>query len=167
MKFRLLPPWRLPLLVLLAAALAASVAVSEPGDSLPPVVESSREPGETVAAPYRKESAEILLPLIPRRLDNDPAEIFRVVSPPPLPKATATESETRPTAPPLPFKFLGRMVEGDRIAVLLSFKGKDVSVSTGDDIDSNYRVDEITADEIRFIYLPLREIQTLNIGEKN
>jgi len=163
--------WRLPALIAMAVGLAVLVAMSDDGtQQLPsdavvrPVVKSktdSTRPLHTLA-----KSDETLLALAPRRFDGEIPEIFRVLAPSPLP-AAAKVPEGAPSAPPLPFKFIGMIVEDDRVSALVSFQGKDLTIRSGDQIDSNYRVEKVANGEIQFIYLPLQMQQTLSIGEKN
>lgn len=161
--------------ILLAAALAGTVAVA--------VAVSGPESGETaVVAPSARKaqrseevsavksvppaSGTALLAREPRRFDNEPAEFFKVVRPPPV-AAKPTPAAERPAAPPLPFKYLGRMDEGETSVLLLSFQGQDIMARTGETVGGRYRVDEIAEASIRFTYLPLNEQQTLKIGERN
>lgn len=79
------------------------------------------------------------------------------VAPPPPPPA-------KPTAPPLPFQYLGKLNEDGEIRVFLNHQGKHLIARTGDIINDTYRVDEIAAGRMSFVYLPLKEIQVLAIG---
>lgn len=94
----------------------------------------------------------------PSALEVDP---FRVkswyVAPPPPPPP-------KPTAPALPFQYIGKLVEGDVIKVFVSKQGKHLVVQEGDLLDTTYSVVEISAGQIVFEYLPLKEKQTLAIG---
>jgi hypothetical protein len=79
------------------------------------------------------------------------------VAPPPPPP---------PQAPPLPFSYLGKLAEGESTTVFLSFGDRNLVVKTGDVIDNNYRVDEVTDAAVVLTYLPLTVKQTLPIGAK-
>lgn len=162
--------------ILLAAALAGTVAVavavSGPGSGETAVVapgarktQWSEESSAVKSTPPAGGTA--LLALEPRRFDNEPAEVFKVVRPPPPVAARPAQAEERPAAPPLPFKYLGRMDEGETSVLLLSFQGQDIMARTGETVGGRYRVDEIAEASIRFTYLPLNEQQTLKIGERN
>lgn len=89
---------------------------------------------------------------------------FRVKSwyVPPPPPTTA-----KPTAPPLPFQYLGKLNEDGDIRVFLNHQGKHLIARTGDIINETYRVDEIAGGRMTFLYLPLKEIQVLAIGTEN
>jgi hypothetical protein len=68
-----------------------------------------------------------------------------------------------PSAPPLPFIYLGKLVDGDKLEIFVA-RGEDhYSVEKGKTIDSRYRVEKVTASAVTFIYLPLGTRQTLPI----
>jgi hypothetical protein len=71
-----------------------------------------------------------------------------------------------PSAPPLPFKYLGRMQAGEGIGVMLDVRGEVTPIQQGDILQSQYKVQSITKTatglQIQFLYLPLNQIQTLN-----
>lgn len=83
-----------------------------------------------------------------------------VVAPPPPPPA-------KPTAPPLPFEYLGKIMEDSGVRVFLNHQGKNLIVKTGDVINSSYTVLNIAGNQMTFLYLPLREKQALSIGTDN
>jgi len=84
--------------------------------------------------------------------------------PPPPPKALPPPA---PTAPPLPFSYMGKMLEDGRTTVFLTRQNRNFVVTAGDTIESTYRVDDISAHFMTFVYLPLNIKQTLQIGEAN
>lgn len=67
----------------------------------------------------------------------------------------------KPTAPPLPFAYLGKVIEDGKAAVFLSRGGESYSVAAGDTIGGEYRVDAVSDREITFTYLPLKTKQRL------
>ena len=70
-----------------------------------------------------------------------------------------------PSAPPLPFAFMGRMVEAERLTVFL-VKGERVYLaSEGDVIDDIYKLEKIEPGQLTLLYLPLNAVQTLAVGE--
>ena len=74
----------------------------------------------------------------------------------------------RPSAPPLSFQYIGKMVDGDnRAAVFLEQQRRIFVVREGDAIDGNYRVDAIAPPVMTLTYIPLDEKQTMQIGEVN
>lgn len=84
--------------------------------------------------------------------------------PPPPPKPLPPPP---PAPPPLSFVFLGKMLDGDRLTVFLSWQNRSLTVKSGDMIDDIYRVDEIKPPQMTLTYLPLNMQQTLYIGEIN
>lgn len=161
--------------ILLAAALAGTVAVTvavsgppsgETGVVAPSARKTQRPAADGAAERAPPAAGAALLALEPRRFDSEPADVFKVVRPPPPVAAKPAQAEERPAAPPLPFKYLGRMDEGEASVLLLSFQGEDVMARAGDTLGGRYRVEEIAEASIRFTYLPLNEPQTLNIGER-
>jgi len=79
-----------------------------------------------------------------------------VAAPPPPPPA--------PTAPALPFTYLGRMVDAGVTTVFLAQQHVSLAVKTGDTINNVYRVDQITDTTVSLTYLPLNAKQQLNLG---
>ena len=73
------------------------------------------------------------------------------------PQAQAPE---KPTVPPLPFRYIGRMQDGDKLAVFLMNGAESVAVAAGDRI-GDYRVEKVTDAEIVFTYLPMKAKQHL------
>ena len=69
-----------------------------------------------------------------------------------------------PQAPPLPFRYVGRLVQNGRTEVLLMRGALLHSITEGDEIDGEYRVERITGATIRFIYLPARVAQSLDLA---
>ncbi|MEN5036051.1 hypothetical protein [Pseudomonas sp. TWI929] len=69
-----------------------------------------------------------------------------------------------PTAPALPFQFIGRMGERDDLQVFLQSGEKLYVVRQGDVIEDTYRLDRVSASELSLVYLPLHQSQTLSVG---
>jgi hypothetical protein len=63
-------------------------------------------------------------------------------------------------APALPFRYIGKMVDGGKLAVFLSNGADSFTVTEGERV-GDYRVDKISEAEIRFTYLPLKTKQSL------
>jgi hypothetical protein len=66
--------------------------------------------------------------------------------------------------PPLPFTFIGKAYENGAWEVYLSRSGKITIVKPKTVIDGIYRVDAIAPPILTFTYLPLNQVQQLNIG---
>lgn len=80
-------------------------------------------------------------------------------------KAAALTPPAPPAAPPLPFEFLGRLDDSVRLRVFLLRGERLHTVQAGDVIDGTYRVEKVAADELTFVYLPLKQTQTLSVGD--
>jgi hypothetical protein len=70
-----------------------------------------------------------------------------------------------PAAPPLPFAFLGKKLEGEVWEVYLARGDQTFIVREGSSVDGAYRVDKIAPPLVALTYLPLGQSQTLPIGE--
>lgn len=84
-----------------------------------------------------------------------------------LPPAVVTSDEAPSGPPPLPFTYLGKMLEGRETVVFLLFQEKTVAVRRADVIDGTYRVEQITPHSMILVYLPLNEKQSLDFGSTN
>lgn len=84
------------------------------------------------------------------------------VPPPPPPAPKIVLEPPRPSAPPLPFRFMGRMrEENGHETVYLAHGNRALSVRRGDTIDGVYQVESIASEQIVLRYLPLDIRQTL------
>lgn len=77
-----------------------------------------------------------------------------------VPAREAHGKAARPEAPPLPFRYLGKWIEGGKRSIFIANGDQSFAVAAGDRI-GEYRVDSITEAEIRFTYLPLKTKQSL------
>lgn len=72
----------------------------------------------------------------------------------------------RPMPPPLPFKFVGKMVEEGQVKVFLQEGETLHSVAEGEMLGRNYRVLGIDDGRINLLYLPLNMTQTISVGNR-
>lgn len=63
-------------------------------------------------------------------------------------------------APALPFRYIGKMIDGGKLAVFLQRGEESFTVMEGERV-GDYRIDAISENEIRFTYLPMKTKQTL------
>jgi hypothetical protein len=94
--------------------------------------------------------------------DAAPGELFPARSflpPPPPPPA-----ETKPVAPPLPYRYGGALEDGGAPAAFLLERDEVRAVRSGDVLDGRYRVTAVSRQRIDFLYLPLNETQSLSTG---
>jgi len=68
------------------------------------------------------------------------------------------------TAPMLPFKYVGKLVENE-VTKLFLMEGEALHiVSQGDKIGTNYKVKQVNEQQISLLYLPFNTTQTMSIG---
>lgn len=172
--------------IALGAALALAAALVIFGDTTPePIVAEPVERAAPAAAgagierasdkPAAKEGGAIL-PLAPRealiggddRFGADGNEVFgrQDWTPPPPPPAPAPPPPPPPppSAPPLPFTYIGKALQDGAWEVYLSRGERAYLVREKAVIDGTYRVDAIKPPVLTLTYLPLDQVQQLNIG---
>ena len=98
--------------------------------------------------------------------ETRPVDLFAVRSWEPAPLKSAKTQPGAVNAPPLPFTYLGKVMEGESFVVFLSEGGRTHLVRSGD-VVATYRVQEITAKDMTLVYTPLEETQKLNFGSAN
>lgn len=81
--------------------------------------------------------------------------------PPPPPKPPPPAP---PTAPPLPFTYLGKVLENGVWEVFLARGSETLIVRNAMVIDGVYRIDAIAPPSMTMTYLPLKQVQQINIG---
>jgi len=83
---------------------------------------------------------------------------------PPPPPAAKPPPPPAPTAPPLPFRYIGKKMDDGPIEVYLVSGDSTYIVQEKTVIDNMYRVDSIKPPTMSITYLPLNQVQTLQIG---
>jgi hypothetical protein len=78
--------------------------------------------------------------------------------------ARAAAPPPAPTAPPLPYKVLGKMLEQGVWQVFLTREDDVHVVKEGDVLDERYRIDKIEPPALVMTYIPLNQRQALAIG---
>ena len=86
---------------------------------------------------------------------------------PPPPPPPPVPPPPPPSAPPLPFTFVGKAVEKGEWEVFLARGDQTLIVRNKMVIDGVYRVDLIEPPGMTFTYLPLNQVQLLNIGVRD
>ena len=112
-----------------------------------------------------------------REFDAKAGDIFRATSWIPqrvrvdvekaaLARQAAREAAPPPaqTAPPLQFKYIGKVISGNNTLVFLNQSGENLIAKVGEAIDDQYRIDELNEEAIIFTYLPLNIKQTLTLN---
>jgi hypothetical protein len=96
---------------------------------------------------------------------NNPFAPRSFAPPPPPPQENAPQAA--PSAPPLPFRYVGRITANGKTEVLVLRRDELISIAAGQNIDAEYRVDAITEERIAFTYLPLKKRQSIQLAEVN
>lgn len=69
-----------------------------------------------------------------------------------------------PTAPPLPFTVIGSMNEGGHSKYFLRYAERSFVIQVGDTLLEQYRVEAIDGSKLMLRYLPLDQLQSLELG---
>lgn len=75
----------------------------------------------------------------------------------------AARAASAPVAPPLPFRYIGKLVEDGRLEVILLRGAEHFTVAEAGPLDAEYRVDEVSETRIALTYLPLNSSHVLEI----
>ena len=167
---KITPTQRRAVLIALALALVA-VAIFDSEDDNRGAVSAAPAPH---AALPRAKDAPVALPDIAfdkldQKIARDPvSDAFepRSWEPPPPPKKDPPPPPP-PQAPPLPYTYVGKILEGNQVIVFLSKQDRNYVVKQGETVDGTYRVDDIKGGTMVFTYLPLDQQQILAIGAAN
>ena len=151
--------------LLLIGAIAAVVAIiafeparnegskSEPRESAAPAGGARGKATEALQVPER------------RALGQVRGELFGVPPPPRPPGATVPAAAPAVVvAPPVPYRFAGRVRKGAEEEFLLSKGDLIFPVKEGDTLDGTYRVVAVKADGIELIYLPLGTTERITVS---
>ena len=84
--------------------------------------------------------------------------------PPPPPPPASNLPPPPPMAPPVPFVYIGKAVADGAWEIYLSRADKTYVVRTHTVIDGAYRVERIAPPLMSVTYLPLNQVQQINIG---
>jgi hypothetical protein len=157
------------LAIALGLTLMAARLVGREDDRPPQAAPSARtaEPAAAARAPgqldldrlaARKSGAPAGDPFRALSWQSVAQEEARKNAPPPPPPP-------RPQAPPLPFVYMGKLIDEGRIVVFLTQGDRNYIVRQGDTIDGTYRVDGVTDQKLSLTYLPLKQKQELAFGD--
>ena len=167
------------LLVLTLVATICTAMQNEPkqeSDSQPdisvPVRHANKAHGTALAT--NKPDSQTVIPWekLERAMTIEQAEdLFKPHSwyvPPPKPVVVAEPAPPpKPTAPPVPFKYMGKMEDSPQgTLIFLSANNKLYSVAKGEVIDHVWRLDAEDANSLRLTYVPLGLAQTLSKSAK-
>src|SRR5688500_16948820 len=87
--------------------------------------------------------------------------------PPVVTSVPAAPPPAPPSAPPMPYRFAGKVVHDGVAKVVLAKDDRVLTVEPGDRLDGGYRVDAIGADEVALVYEALGIREVLALGGAN
>lgn len=164
----------------LIAALAATLAavwyvagLDDAGDVEPATPDSRRPSSAARAVAAAGEAPGVLIADAPVRaaaeVGRDLFASHSFLPPAPSPAALAAAAARKgpppaPVAPPLPFRYQGKLMEEGGITVFLAQGDRILPARAGDLLNNQYRVESVTAAAITFMFEPLKQRQTLTIG---
>jgi len=164
------------LIAALAATLAAVWYVAGLGDDTdagPSVADTRRPSSAARAVAAVGEAPGVLIADAPVRaaaeIGRDLFATYSFLPPAPSPAALAAAAARQgpppaPVAPPLPFRYQGKLMEEGGITVFLAQGERILPARAGDLLNNQYRVESVTATAITFMFEPLKQRQTLTIG---
>jgi hypothetical protein len=174
------------LALVVAAGLVLFGDNSPPGDIAEPVARSGAQKAPAAAAApararagtdARPQAEAAILRLLPRdELIGESGEaafasgegVFLGQNwnppPPPPPPASSLPPPPPPMAPPMPFVYIGKAVADGAWEVYLTRGDKSYVVRNQTVIDGTYRVEKIAPPLMSVTYLPLNQVQQINIG---
>jgi hypothetical protein len=139
------------------------------------IAEKNHSPGSDSARqarPVVRFDLSMIRRTVPDKIRN--SGLFQAKSwyvPPPSPPASRSHSHSasrspplpppQPSAPHLPYTFIGRMIDGNIVTLYLSRNNQQYSVKLNDVLDGEYKVDKITDKSALLTYLPLNIQQEL------
>lgn len=171
----------LPIAVLVVTTLAAWWMFEEPAQDMVETVEQV----DPVEAPPRRQEQPLTSgagipvdPAAPPVAASGPGviesrDIFAVQTwEPPAPEVVPVDTPPPPPpppeAPPLPFRFVGKLIEPGKAPVFFLARGeKVIAVQPGQRIDAEYQVGQYRDGTLQFMYLPMKIRQSLAIGSES
>jgi hypothetical protein len=95
------------------------------------------------------------------------AQSWYVAPPAPPPAPVVVQAPPAPTAPPLPFAYMGSYrPEGAQPTYFLTAGDRVYDVKVGDTLDSTYTVDAVRSGQLLLTYIPLKIQQSLAVGNE-
>jgi hypothetical protein len=168
------------LVLALGVTLVLTVMAPDEADSdvAEAVVRPATRPGAQARGADKRAAEEARLPALRPRQAPDPgvdatwaAELAEKEPPifhvqtwnPPPPKVVAKPEP--PKAPPWPYAYLGKQHTQGQWWVYLTLGEETRAVKQDQVLDGKYRIDRIEPPNLQVTYLPLKEVQTVNIGD--
>lgn len=165
--------WWFWLPMLAFAAWLALFGDKTPVEQLPLPTTKALNTSTIETKPVAEKVSDALVELIPREELIDVSEtseralrdLFAGRSWTPAPPPVMAVEPAAPTAPPLPFTYLGKKLEDEQWRIFLGMADQTFVVGEGSTINDLYRIDSISPPNLSLTYLPLGQSQSLSIGE--
>ena len=155
-------------LPVIALALIASVVAGRERPSAPAAVEPAQRIDTRIQA-RADDAADIDVAKIERNhaaTENSPVNPFKPETFAAAASAAGSGAPAGPTVPPLPFRYVGKMIEDGKLSVFVARGDDSFTLQKGQKID-DYRVDQVSESSVVFTYLPMKQKQELNIPAVN
>lgn len=148
----------------LVAVLAALLSLVNESEVAPTVTEAG-SPARLAAGATKGSDTGVQSAAADKATFPAPVDLFAVRTwEPPPPPPSPPPPPPPPQAPPLPFRYLGRIDEAGQKAFMLSYGEQLLSVTVGSSIDDKYRLEKFEGGQLIFLYRPLNTYQTLTVG---
>lgn len=92
---------------------------------------------------------------------------IRPLPPPVVVAPQVALSPPKPTAPPLPFVYIGKVIEDGKLTVFVSKQQHNYLLKGGEVIEGTYRVDKVELGRLVFTYVPLETEQVMTFGGRD
>jgi hypothetical protein len=89
-----------------------------------------------------------------------------VAPPPPPPAPAIVQAPAAPTAPPLPYAFMGSYRSEGAATYFLTAGDRVYDVKIGDTLDNTYSVDGVKSGQLLLTYMPLKIQQSIAVGDE-
>lgn len=133
-----------------------------PGRFLPPGSPLAKNDVVAAAPGPKGEPMSATLPERPA-LGEPAGELFGSQSwQPPPPKVVAAPA--KPSAPPMPYRFAGKLVQNGQLQIFLSKGDIPIPIKQGEVLDGTYRVESIGENGVTLVYLPLGHKEHIPAG---
>jgi hypothetical protein len=143
-----------------------SVVAASAGQSRQPVTQTVAS--RTASEPTRAQVLGWALPLRAEWRAASTVDLVAWIPPPPAPAppppALPPAAPTPPvpsTAPTFPYQVIGELTEGQNVRALLATSDRTLAVRVGEEIDGQWRVEQIDSDSLVLTWRPAHLRQTI------
>jgi len=152
---------------LVVAVGAAAAAVLLPQSATPGAASVAAPQAKGAGSPRAAATGEERYAALPSResMGRPAGEPFGSHSwVPPRPAVAAAPEVVAPSAPPMPYRVAGQMVQDGAAQVVLAKGDRVLTVREGETLEDGYRVEAIKADGVTLVYLAMDVRETLPIN---